>query len=425
MTLGKRLAAIIAAVLLIASCSSTKPFVSAPASSVELSLCEKLEAYGGKSVRVSMPEMVFDGTEAMERLTSLIEEAEDYILISTFLGSSCPSLEGFYDALMDASERGVRVYFIMDGISSYDMTESQYHMTPLYFLRDRGVNLVEYSPVTATHVFHPSSLMVRDHRKLFVFDGKIAVIGGMNTNYISMGAGEGKTQRDSLYFFRSASLASLLADEFISIWNSSSVEKISGADFQRYEDGEGRFDAYLFNKGKGSEADIAGMYSSLIHEAKESILILPYLPVLDKNMEASIKEAAGRGVTVHMLMPLDSREYTRKGLAYCFPKLLDTGMDIYYSAEDENGNELPLLHEKLMIVDSRFVVIGSSNFNYRSMGLSHELALVIDSKELASMLEKHVEDVGKNAQHLTREESDRMKKEDSSFLLYLFMYYGG
>ena len=59
------------------------------------------------------------------------------------------------------------------------------------------------------------------------------------------------------------------------------------------------------------------------------------------------------------------------------------------------------------------------------MGLSHELALVIDSKELASMLEKHVEDVGKNAQHLTREESDRMKKEDSSFLSYLFMYYGG
>lgn len=414
-------------VLLLTSCAhTTKDYLTSVALDEALPVEQKLEYFGAQEVSVNLPECYFDGTEWLERMTELVSEAEDYVLISTFLGSSCPNLENFYKTLMAKAEEGVKVYLIMDGTSSYDMTESQFYMTPLYFLRDSGVKLLEYSPMSGTRILNPMGLVIRDHRKLLVVDGKIAAIGGMNINYISLGAGEGKTQRDSMYVFHSNQLAKAFVDEFIAIWNASSVEKMKASDFPTFEGEEQQFKAYLFNRGTGSDDSIAGMYGSLIGSAKEEIILLPYLPVLDKNMSSSIKLATERGVDVNMLMPIDLRGYAKGGMYYYLPKLLDsTGARIFISVEDESGNDLPLLHEKMMIVDNRYVVIGSSNFNFRSMQLSYELALVIDSPEFAAILKEHLKDVSKGSFEMTREMADRLKKEDSSYFSYLFMYYGG
>ena len=419
---------LLALVVLLTSCAhTTKDYLSNVALDETLPLEEKFEYFGAREVSVNLPECYFDGTEWLDKMTELVSEAEDYVLISTFLGSSCPNLENFYKTLMAKAEEGVKVYFIMDGTSSYDMTESQYYMTPLYFLRDSGVKLLEYSPMSGTRLLNPMGLVIRDHRKLLVIDGKIAAIGGMNINYISLGAGEGKTQRDSMYVFHSNQLAKAFVDEFIAIWNASSVEKMRSEDFPTYEGEEQEYKAYLFNRGTGSDDSIAGMYGSLIGSSKDSILMLPYLPVLNKDMASSMKMAVDRGVDVNMLMPIDLRGYAKGGMYYYLPKLMETtGAKIYISVEDENGNLLPLLHEKMMIVDKRYVVIGSSNFNFRSMQLSYELALVIDSPEFASILIEHLNrDVAKGSFQMTKEMADDLKKEDSSFLSYLFMYYGG
>ena len=413
--------AFILSLMFLSSCASTRAFVSPVLMSEGISVEEKLQSAGAERVTVPMPEAFFDGTEWMHRLTSLFEEAEDYILITTFLGSDAPALEPMYHALMDAARRGVRVYFIMDGISSFDMTESKNYMTPLYFLRSAGINLVEYNPVTVTHLFNPATIIVRDHRKMIVIDGETAALGGMNMNYISLGAGEGKTQRDSMYLFHSPSLAAALRDEFVDIWNSVSVEKISAADFPVLpDDGEG-YTAYLV-----STEGIASMYAALIGSAADDILIFPYLPALDSNMKSALSAAGERGVNVRMVMPVDLRGYAASGIYEALPALIeDTGADFYCSVFGEDGELLPLLHEKLMIVDSRYVVIGSSNFNFRSMSLSEEIALVIDSPELALELEAHAEAITENSFHVTLDEAERLKAEEGNILAYLFTFFGG
>ena len=419
----KKLLLSVLVLIMLSSCASfTDAYVSGVSQDSSLSLEEKLVHYGAEHVRVPYPEAYFDGTAWLERITKLIEDADDYILISTFLGSSCDSLEGMYEAIMEAAERGVDVYFIIDGISSYDMTETRNHMTQLYFLRDRGVHLIEYAPLSATRLLNPSTLVIRDHRKLFVIDGRMAAIGGMNMNYISMGAGEGKTQRDSMYLFDSPELAGALIKEFVDIWNSTSVEELEYEDFPVEKGGNGIYDAYLLNMGEDS---IAGMYASLITSAEHSVLMFPYLPVLDKNMKECIRNATSRGVDFTMVMPIDLRGYAAGGVYYFLPDLIATGASVWCSVEDEEGNALPLLHEKLVVVDDRYVVIGSSNFNYRSMGLSHELALVMDSPELAAVLKEHSKEIMKGAHLFTLEEAEMLKKEDGNFISYIFMYYGG
>ncbi len=403
------------------SCTSTKPFVSEYELSQGLSLEEKLVHIGGTHVSLDYPEVYFDGAIYMERLIELIENAEDYILLTTFLGSNAPELEEMYHTLMEAAERGVRIYFVMDGVSSLDMTESKKYMTPLYFLRSSGIHLVEYNPVTVTHLLNPATIVIRDHRKMVVIDGEIAIVGGMNMNYISMGAGKGYTQRDSMYIFHSASLAEALRDTFVGIWNEASMEKVDKSDFPIAAKQDLPYDGYLVNT-----EGIASMYASLFGSAEESILMFPYLPALDKNMKKAVRTAVERGVSVDMVMPVDLRGYAASGIYQGLPDLIDsTGAAIYLSIYDGEGNVLPLLHEKLMIVDSRYVVIGSANFNFRSMTLSEELALVIDSPELARNMEEHAALISEYAELITLEEALSRKDREGSIFAYLFTFFGG
>ncbi len=410
------------------SCSSTKDYISDVTLSSDLTIEEKLEYYGGKHVTVDLPEMYFEGDEWKERMLSLIDGAEDYILISTFLGSSSPTLEDIYDKLEEKALSGVDVYFIIDGTSNLDMTETRFVMTPLNYLRESGVNLLIYQPLSFTHFVNPSSIVVRDHRKMMVIDGKIAAIGGMNVNYISMGAGE-KSQRDSMYVFSSPELCNLFIDEFVTIWNEGSVEKMDGDEYKsEIAQGEsGEYNAWLFNRNVYSGGvSVSGMFGSLINEASSSIFLCPYLPTLDSNMMESLKAAVDKGVDAEIWCSVDSRGYARAGGSYAIEKLIsETGVTYYDVSDDSSGNSLPLFHMKAMVIDERYVVIGSSNFNYRSMTLSHELALVIDSPKMAEEVKKNIKEKAVNPVLLTLEDAEEEKKNYGSFFCYLFTYFGG
>ena len=419
----KSIVILIAVILLFSSCASLDIFQSGYATSPDLTVEEKFSIAGARHVKVSYPECYYKGDEFLSRLEELVEGADDYILISTFLGSSSPRLERFYSLLEEKAKSGVRVYFMMDAVSSYDMTESRFHMTPIYFLRESGVHLHEFSPLTSMHFVAPWTLMLRDHRKLMVFDGEYAVLGGMNLNYISLGAEKEDIQRDSMYVFSSRALSSLLTDAFFEIWNDSSVDYADRSLFPSYpSDADGLYDAYLFNQGGDEKEMIASLYASLINSAEKEILMLPYLPVMNKTMEGAIKRAIDRGVSVKMLIPLDSRGYAKSGVSYLLPKLVDLGIELYVS---EIG-DLPMLHEKLAVVDGRYTVIGSSNFNYRTMSLAYEISLVIDSEEFAAASASHFYDrIEEGSFYADKERAEAIKKEDGSFLSYMMIYYGG
>ncbi len=418
----------IAVLFLLASCAGTKAFVSGEAVSDELTTGEKLEFYGGRHVKVDLPEMYFEGDEWYKRMLSLIDEAEEYILLSTFLGSSAPSLEPIFTRLEEKARSGVEIYIITDGSSNLDMTETRFVMTPLNYLRESGIRLLIYQPMSFTHLINPSSLVVRDHRKMMIVDGKVTAIGGMNLNYISMGAGD-RSQRDSMYVFHSSSLSDLCIDEYEAIWNEGSVDKMDGEKYKRETSGEEncRYDAWLFNRNVfRNSVSLSGMYGSLINDARSSIFLCPYLPTADGSMMESLRNAVRRGVDTQIWCSVDSRGYAKAGGSYSVEKLIrETGAAYYDVSEDEDGNSLPMFHMKAMVVDDRYTVIGSANFNFRSMNLSHELALVIDSSEMASMVKDEIRKVAVNPVPVTLVKAEEEKKEYGNFLCYLFTFFGG
>ena len=166
------------------------------------------------------------------------------------------------------------------------------------------------------------------------------------------------------------------------------------------------------------------MFASLINSAEEEIVMLPYMALLDNNMFESLKAAVERGVKVKMYLPIDSREYVQKALYYDYHRLVEAGFEVWFEFSGREYNNA-LLHQKLAVVDNQYTVIGSANFNYRSMKSSFEIALVIDSIDFATQALEQVNDISKDMKLLTLEDALRLKKEKGSLFNYLFSYYGG
>lgn len=405
-------------------CSSTSQMLSPRALDDALSLEEKLLSFNIPKVQVTHPTVYYDGIAWRDRLIELIEGAEDYLITSAFLASSSEELEGLYSALVRKAESGVRVYFVVDGIGPFDMTKTRFHLIPLKFLRDSGVHLLEYSPMSTARLVSGLDLMYRDHRKFLIIDGRHLAVGGMNLNYISIGAPPKDLQRDSMYEFSSPSLVATMLDHFVPWWNEQSWETINREDFSvdwHAADGQKTYDAFYVDQHPKSKK-LSQVFGSLLNEAEHEIKVLPFLPFMDKYMIEAFHRAQERGVDVKMIVPFDKRVGNRKGIEYMAKDLLTMQIDL--RIEQEGDESQGLLHEKLMIVDDRYVVIGSTNINYRSFNLAYETTLVIDSPELAKQVEAHFDSLYENTIPITEEMAESWQKF-SSYPRFAFGFIGG
>ena len=429
-------------VMLTVSCSTTSVGSRASAFGMmnevsqdpSLELDEKLDILGYDHVDMTFPEIYNDGSQWKDRLVRMLEDTQDYFICAVFLGSECDLNQDVFDTMKAKAQEGVDVYVVIDSSSSLDMTESRYHMRTLYDLRDYGVHLLEYNRLSANRIPWVVNLFYREHRKFFVSDGIHVAVGGMNLNYISMSSIDDGGDRDGMYVFDSPSCARTLTDDFVEFWNRYSWEEIAslGLDVDALETDIGKADVvgssgsvtisgWIANQVNGGR--IAPMYGAVLAQAKEEVLILPFLPTLDADMYAAVESCTSRGVKVEMILRDDDRASLQNASKYATKDLLDAGVEVWMEDPDvyTNGS---LLHEKLVIVDERYVICGSSNFNHRSMHISSEITLVIDCPELARQLKEHYLEIQGYSNQVSYEQASKwhtlLRKLD-----FIINYFGG
>ena len=123
-----------------------------------------------------------------------------------------------------------------------------------------------------------------------------------------------------------------------------------------------------------------------IAAARRSIDIeSPYL-ITDESSKWSIREARGRGVRVRLLVEGDKTD--AKAVKYAgrgdYEDLLEEGVEI---AEYQPR----MLHTKAMVVDGLLSVVGSANFDNRSLELNDEMNIAVSDPDLAARLLKDFE----------------------------------
>ena len=401
-----------------------------------LELGEKLDILGYERIEMTFPTVYNDGSQWKDRLVRMLEDTQDYFICTVFLGSECDLNQDVFDTMKAKAQAGVDVYVVIDSSSALDMTKSRYHMRTLYDLRDYGVHLFEYNRMSANRIPWVFNLFYREHRKFFVSDGVHVAVGGMNMNYISMSSIEDGGDRDAMYVFDSPSCAKKLTDDFVEFWNRYSWEEISSLGLDSgvletdavadnaVEDGSNEgalISGWIANQTNGGE--IAPMYGAVMAQAKEEILMLPFLPTLDSDMYAAVEACTSNGVKFEMILRNDDRASLLNASKYATKDLLDAGVEVWMEDPSAYTNG-SLLHEKLVIIDELYVICGSSNFNYRSLHISSEITLVIDSPELAMQLKEHYLEIQDYSNQVSYEQASKwhtlLRK-----LYFIINYFGG
>ena len=146
----------------------------------------------------------------------------------------------------------------------------------------------------------------------------------------------------------------------------------------------------------------------LLDSAKESIIISMYVikpttaPVA--LLLNDLTEALERGVTVEIYLNTRFKSDDPLKLTKHFKDLERSGAKIYLASSHH------MLHDKLIIIDSRYVVEGSTNWSVSALKANYESATLIDSPELAqkkiirirNILLKGMEGKGRDTERLDR-----------------------
>jgi cardiolipin synthase len=285
------------------------------------------------------------------------------------------------DLLVARRAQGVTINVIYDAYGSGP--------TPPAFLdrlRKAGVNLVEYNPINPFKAKAGWAPNKRDHRKILVADGSLAIVGGVNMDHVyetsadraDTGTG-GPRWRDTDLEIRGPAAQQLVA-LFQAHWRQQRGPALTGDPPPAAAAGK----AVVRIIGSSPRHATPRYYVTLIsaiRSAERSVtLSAAYFVPTREEMDA-LAEAARRGVNVRLMLPdhSDSALSLAVGRSH-YGDLLEAGVKIY----EIHGLTL---HTKTVVVDGVWSVIGSSNFDHRSVIFNDEVDAVVLGDETAGELE--------------------------------------
>lgn len=103
----------------------------------------------------------------------------------------------------------------------------------------------------------------------------------------------------------------------------------------------------------------------------------------------SLIEAQKRGVEVQVILEKDAHEQNNEKIRE-IKKILDKGGVKVYFDQDEVTT-----HCKLLIIDGKITIIGSTNWTYAALAKNNESAVIIQSEEVAEEYIKYFHQIRK------------------------------
>ncbi len=250
---------------------------------------------------------------------------------------------------------------------------------------------------------------LRNHRKLIVVDDKDAILGGMNLAQEYLGPTANAKQWVDLSLQITGDCVNDIQAIFLKDWayasHRPSTETPSRLEPSLERSADGEILAQVVASGPDVQDDtIYDVLISSIYAAKKSIqVITPYF-IPDESLTKALQLAAKRGVDIQIVIPKRSNH-----------RLADFARGSFIRQLDENGVKIcfypKMIHAKAVMIDRSVAILGSANFDMRSLLLNYELGLIIYSEETLREVEGWI-------QHIISETSSGLSP--SNFIRELF-----
>ena len=132
--------------------------------------------------------------------------------------------------------------------------------------------------------------------------------------------------------------------------------------------------------------DMQSAFHVLLESAQQRLRLATAYFAPDDDFLDTLCAAPGRGVEVDLLLPgphADKRVCQLASEA-AYARLVDCGVRVWTFQPS-------MLHAKVMTIDRCAAVVGSSNFNRRSLDHDEEAVLIALDREIAATLDDHLE----------------------------------
>jgi cardiolipin synthase A/B len=368
-----------------------------PRDSRDLAMQARLVENAGVSrplLRGNSIDLLENGDEAFPVLIEAIRQAATSITLSTYIFDRDKLGRQFARALGDAVSRGVQVRVLIDD------TGARYSWPSIVpQLRRAGVRVGRFLPTFAP--LRVMAMNLRNHRKIMVVDGKLGFTGGMNIrggNLLKENPGH---PIQDIHFRVRGPVVAQLQEVFADDWFFTAGESLRGPVWFSHIESAGSVIARGIADGPDEDFEkLRWTILGAISCARTSIrVVTPYfLP--DSALISALNLAAMRGVTVDVILPgKNNLPFVHWASCALLWQILERGCRIWFTPP-------PFDHSKLMIVDGVWSLIGSANWDPRSLRLNFEFNVETYDRDLAGRLEQLVQKKLRHARRTTLEEMD-------------------
>jgi cardiolipin synthase len=317
-----------------------------------------------------------NGVEIFPAMLEAIRAARSTITFETYIYWSGRVGRQFADALIERARDGVRVHVLLDWVGSQPMDQALIDQ-----MTSAGIEVHRYHPL---HWYHLTRMNNRTHRKLLIVDGTVGFTGGVGIGDEWDGNAQTPKQwRDSHYRLDGPAVAQMQA-AFMDNWIKATGKVLQGEAYFPPLEPVGTALAQVFTSSPSGGGDsMQLMYLLSVTAAERTIDLSAAYFVPDALTRKALLAALARGVRLRIIVPgenIDS-QVTRRASRGDWGELLAAGAEMH-------EYQPAMFHCKALIVDSKLVSVGSTNFDNRSFRLNDEANLNVYDPEFAARVER-------------------------------------
>lgn len=375
-------------------------------------------------------QLYFNGDEYFRSVHAALATAQSEVFVEAYIFNMDPIGLRLLRTLSELVSKGVKVHITVDGVGSFnwlpglrDFCEQNkigfrvYHPMPI---RIRYLKRISWKYLRRI-LFFLRQANKRNHRKIFLIDGKIAFLGSINVSQVHtkefMGA---QAWRDTAVRVEGAPIKEL-ETSCRKIWSHS---RFIGRTFFRIPVRRGHrlrqhpSNALRMNTSMRWRFSLLRDLNHRILRAQKRVFITNAYFIPRKSVLRSLRKAAERGTEVAICLPAQNDFISVKWAARSlYSRLMKSGVKIYeYQSR--------MMHAKTLMID-HWATVGSHNLNHRSFLHDLEVEAVLNDDESIRELQEQWEKDIKQSRLITTADFGKMRWYHHAFarMAYWFRYW--
>ena len=310
------------------------------------------------------------GEDRLEALIGLIDNSRESLKLAFYIFATDECAARVRDALAAAARRGVDVRLIVDGFGA--LADEKF-FAPL--IEAGGTFCCFMAKLTRRY-------LIRNHQKIVVADGKVAMLGGFNVENAYFAAPSDDGWND-LAFTIEGPVVARVSDWFDELQDWAAHPKAQFRSIRhkvrRWDTGSGPVQLLIGGPTRGLSSWAREVGRDLVEGDRLDMTMAYFSP--PPRLLKRMYTIARRGETRLLFPALSDNGATIGAARALYGKLLETGARIWEFQPCK-------LHTKLIVLDDT-VYLGSANFDMRSLYLNLEIVLRIEDAGLAGRLREY------------------------------------